>query len=320
MGWYSIMIYLIKKEIDKNFPILGRSKVMIGTDLRTKKKFAVKFVNNSSKSPQKEYNYLQMFSHRNTINALKVGTHRKMNYLVTEYMNQGNLWDFAKKNQIVLYAPSFRKNFRSEKFWRTIFLQSIQALRYLHGQGYAHLDVKPENFLINDEFTVKLIDFEFCFAMDTLFEDSRQFKQKWGTKGYYAPEIKYAPKEKEKRTSYDPTKCDVFSLAVMMLNLITGTNVFPNNSSTDEIYSQMKSSGGFEECWKYVRHPKLLSTEFKELIEKMMKYDANQRITIEEAENHSWFKGFPKSIRINQRREKVSNYEPRQKKIKKSNG
>ena len=322
----------IKELLDNNSHIYGRSKVIIWTDPTTQNQFAVKIVNNYSESPQIEYNLLQRFSHRNIIKALHVGTNEKMNYLVTEYMNQSDLFEFHENNQI-LYAPSMRKDGGSEKFWRTIFLQSIQALRYLHGQGYAHLDVKPENFLINDEFTVKLIDFEFCFAMDTLFEDSRQFKQKWGTKGYYAPEIKYAPKEKEKRTSYDPTKCDVFSLAVMMLSLITGTSVLQEFSSTD-IYSQMKFRG-FEKCWKYVGYSKLLSSEFKDLIEKMMKYDPNQRISMEEAENHDWFKkdllkeselkGFLRKmqddddLRIKEQREKDSKYEFLQKKIKKNN-
>ena len=177
---------IIQELLDNNFQILennGRSIVKLWTDPTNNKQFAVKFVKKSSESLQIEYNLLQMFSHANIIKASEVGTHDKQNYLVTEYMNKGDLVNLSEKNPIV-YVQSFREDFRSEKFWRTIFLQSIQALRYLHGQGYAHLDVKPENFLINDEFVVKLIDFEFCFAVDTSNSDRLQCKQICGTKGY----------------------------------------------------------------------------------------------------------------------------------------
>lgn len=312
---------ITKKPLHGNFPILEksqRSTVRLFTDPATLIQSAMKFVKDSTESPQMEYNILQRFSHPNIITALNVGIHDKMNYLATEYMNQGDLLKFALNHQF-LYA--IRRDFSSEKFWRSIFQQSLQALRYLHVQGYAHLDVKPENFLINDEFDVKLSDFEFCFALDILNPDRRQCNKICGTRAYYPPEIK------EKTTPYDPTKCDVFSFAVMMLCLITGINVLV----PEIIYEQIKS-GDFKKFWKYVKFSEFLSAEFKDLIEKMMTYDANQRISIEEVENHPWFKSnlLPKNelkgllrtleeeLRMKSQREKDSKYESIQKKIKKN--
>lgn len=35
----------------------------------------------------------------------------------------------------------------------------VEALSYIHKQGFMHRDLKPENVLIDSEFNIKLIDF-----------------------------------------------------------------------------------------------------------------------------------------------------------------
>jgi len=67
-----------------------------------------------------------------------------------------------------------------------------KALYFLHTKGLAHLDVKPENIMVNTrKKTFKLIDFGFCdkFPFDDFLSDIR------GTPGYFPkhyPSIKYS--------------------------------------------------------------------------------------------------------------------------------
>ena len=44
----------------------------------------------------------------------------------------------------------------------TIFKECCKTVKIIHDLGYLHLDIKPENFLINDNNQVKIIDFGLC--------------------------------------------------------------------------------------------------------------------------------------------------------------
>ena len=62
-----------------------------------------------------------------------------------------------------------------------LFHQTAIALRYMHQQGFVHLDVKPSNIMVEDG-RVKLIDFGVSAARNTQMDSIR------GTRGYMAPE------------------------------------------------------------------------------------------------------------------------------------
>ena len=61
-------------------------------------------------------------------------------------------------------------------------LQLCSALHYMHGQGWAHLDVKPRNIIMSS--TPKLIDLSVALP----FEDARRSSSPIGTDAYMAPE------------------------------------------------------------------------------------------------------------------------------------
>lgn len=61
-------------------------------------------------------------------------------------------------------------------------LQLCSALHYMHGQGWAHLDVKPRNIIMSS--TPKLID----LSVAQRFGDARETSSPIGTDAYMAPE------------------------------------------------------------------------------------------------------------------------------------
>ena len=84
-------------------------------------------------------------------------------------------------------------------------LQICNGLEAVHtGTNNAHLDLKPDNILIGDDYQLKLTDFG--FAEPT----SRPVTITCGTESYCAPEIhEVGPK------SYNGIQADIFSLGVV---------------------------------------------------------------------------------------------------------
>ena len=102
----------------------------------------------------------------------------------------------------------------SESEIKTIFLQLNKAFKIMYEKKIIHRDLKPQNIFIKfissnkKDFIVKLGDFGI----------SRQYQQKdfstiIGTREYMAPEIIYSGK------NYDPTKCDLWSIGVIIYYL-----------------------------------------------------------------------------------------------------
>jgi serine/threonine protein kinase len=56
----------------------------------------------------------------------------------------------------------FIKNGFQKQLAKTILLTIADAVNYLHINGVVHGDIKPENILISEEFTLKLCDFGFA--------------------------------------------------------------------------------------------------------------------------------------------------------------
>ena len=126
-------------------------------------------------------------------------------YIVMEKCD-GDLFDLLEN----------KKGF-SESEIKTILLQLNVALKNMYSKNIIHRDLKPENIFIknttssNIGFIVKLGD----FGLSREYQQ-RQFSTNQINPTYAAPEIQIAKSENK---NYDPTKCDLWSIGLLIYNL-----------------------------------------------------------------------------------------------------
>lgn len=94
-------------------------------------------------------------------------------YMLMEYVEGGNMYQFCKKNKQL-----------GEENSKRIFLQLLDVLEYMHRNGVCHRDIKLENILINNHYNIKVTDFG--FSTDTNIDKLISYR---GTVHYMAPEI-----------------------------------------------------------------------------------------------------------------------------------
>jgi serine/threonine protein kinase len=115
--------------------------------------------------------------------------------------------------------------------WSTrckIIKQIAKGLSYLHEdctKKIAHLDVKPQNILLDDNYNAKLSDFGLCKLIDR--DMSQVITRMRGTPGYLAPEW---------LTSHITEKADVYSFGIVVMEVISARKNVDTSRSEESIH------------------------------------------------------------------------------------
>ncbi|KAF8903292.1 kinase-like domain-containing protein, partial [Gymnopilus junonius] len=110
-----------------------------------------------------------------------------------------------------------------------VFLQMIDAVQYCHSLGIYHRDLKPENILCFDGgYRVAITD----FGLATTDKSSKEFRT--GSIYHMSPECQAG--DTENASPYSPMHNDIWSLGIILLNLVTGRNPWKCAMSEDPTY------------------------------------------------------------------------------------
>ena len=212
--------YEVRKEIDRG----SMGIVYLGHDPYVNRMVALKVaLGDALSDPDSGAQYRKMFfneahtagmlTHPNIISIFDAGVDDDTCYIVMELIEGGDTLKSHTKPETLLPI---------EKVVEVIF-KCANALDYAHRQGVVHRDIKPSNILITTDKDVKIGDFS--IAHITKLDNTVTAPQGvMGSPRYMSPE-----QLKEEKIT---TRSDLFSLGVVMYELLTGKHPFATDSFT----------------------------------------------------------------------------------------
>ncbi|KAL8689686.1 MAG: hypothetical protein Q9218_004698 [Villophora microphyllina] len=206
---------------------------------------------------EREIQYLQLLRHPHIIKLYTVITTPADIIMVLEYAG-GELFDYLVKNG-KMPEPKARR----------FFQQIVCAVEYCHRHKIVHRDLKPENLLLDPELNVKIAD----FGLSNIMTDGNFLKTSCGSPNYAAPEVISGK-------LYAGPEVDVWSCGVILYVLLVGRLPF-DDDFIPALFKKI-AAGNFT-------MPNFISGGAKQIINKMLRVNAVQRITIQEIRQNDWF-------------------------------
>jgi serine/threonine-protein kinase len=197
----------------------------------------------------KEARILSEIHHPNVVNVLEVFKQNNTVYIVMEFIAGHSLKQDVEQNGV----------FSEEKLKKVIF-KIGQALDYIHEKNILHLDIKPNNILIDKNNNPKLIDFGISKRYDLSGDQETSTTLQAASKGYASIE-QY---DSEGMQVFSP-RPDIYSLGATMYYLLTG------QVPTESI---LRSTKGLQEPKELNPH---ISDNTQKVILKAMALNANER-------------------------------------------
>jgi len=159
-----------------------------------------------------------MLNHPNIVTIFDAGDERDLAYIAMEFLDGIDLSPYTKKDKLLPLSTTLK-----------ITAKVAEALQYAHDNGVIHRDIKPANIMILKNKSVKVTDFGIAHIIDC---SKVKAGVVLGTPSYMSPE-QLSGKTLDGRS-------DLFSLGVMLYELISGTRPFRAESISKLMYKIAK--------------------------------------------------------------------------------
>ena len=257
--------YILNDEIGSG----GFAKVVQGIHIPTGEKVAIKIMDKiqlftdplNLRRVETEISLLKIVRHKNIIKLYEVIETPKKIYLIMEYCEGGELFDYIVK-----------KEHLTERQSCAFFHEIIDALEYLHSINIVHRDLKPENLLldkINKKLSIKLID----FGISNIYTSENLLGTPCGT-------ASYAPPEMHKGEKYYGLLTDIWSAGVVLYAMVFGYLPFCDENEENNIKNIIE--GNYE-------IPSSASPDLYDLLLHLLDINPVSRYDIEQIKMHPWY-------------------------------
>lgn len=214
--------YQIIKSIGEG----GMANVYLAQDIILDRKVAVKILRGDLASDEKFVRRFQReaisassLNDPNIVEVYDVGEDEGKYFIVMEYVSGVTLKQLIKRRESLTLPEVI-----------DIMLQLTRAVAHAHESYIIHRDIKPQNVIILDDGRVKIMDFGIAVALNS--GELTQTNSVMGTVYYIPPE--------QANGGQATVKSDIYSLGILMYELITGHVPFKGDNPVEVALKHMK--------------------------------------------------------------------------------
>lgn len=163
---------------------------------------------------------IALLSHPNIVKVYDVSFGDRIQYIVMEYIDGITLKQYIEQQGEIKWR---------EALYFTV--QILRALQHAHEKGIIHRDIKPQNIMLLEDGTIKVTDFG--IARFSQAETQTMTDKAIGSVHYIAPE--------QARGGYINDKADIYSVGVMLYEMLTGQLPFVADNAVSVAIMQMQA-------------------------------------------------------------------------------
>jgi mitogen-activated protein kinase 1/3 len=269
--------------------------VCSAVDLKTGRPCAIKKIENIfehrslAKRTLRELILLRQFRHENILHIERIMRPRK---------NFNNVYFVSELLETDLASVIRSPQDLTDEHCQFFIYQTLRGLKYIHSANVMHRDLKPRNLLVNSNCDLKICDFGLARHSEPENNDRCVMSNYIATRWYRAPEVILSRKRYTKAV-------DIWAVGCILAELIGRKPIFPGIDSFHQIKLIVSVLGTptdikDEESRDFIsKLPKKKKVPFNELypkasraacdlLEKLLAFNPEDRITVEEALLHPY--------------------------------
>ncbi len=180
------------------------------------------FSNNSDflRRFRNESRAIAMLDHPNTVKVYDVSFGDQIQYIVMEYIDGITLKQYIEQEGTIRWQEAVH-----------FTTQILAALELAHSKGIIHRDIKPQNIMLLQNGTIKVADFGIARFLQS--ETTTMTDKAIGSVHYIAPE--------QARGDYITDKADIYSVGVMLYEMLTGRLPFVADNAVSVALMQLQA-------------------------------------------------------------------------------
>lgn len=163
---------------------------------------------------------IAVLSHPNIVKVFDVSFGDRIQYIVMEYIDGITLKEYIDQQKNIKWKEAVH-----------FCVQILRALQHAHEKGIVHRDIKPQNIMLLQDGTIKVTDFG--IARFSRSETRTMTEKAIGSVHYIAPE--------QARGDITDEKADLYSVGVMLYEMITGQLPFEADNAVSVAIMQLQS-------------------------------------------------------------------------------